>query len=109
MGRLREAHIVCVGRGRRRRARRREDVFNLGIAFAQMMFPSLVEKGTDLRRLMVDVYGNDMQLMADYCQEDEPVACLVMAERDGAGWAFLRSMLTRESSARALRYSAFLQ
>jgi hypothetical protein len=47
---------------------RREDVFNLGIALAQMLFPSLVASGTDLKRLMVDVYSSDMRLMADYCQ-----------------------------------------
>ena len=52
---------------------RREDVFNLGIAFAQLMFPNLVERGTDLKRLMVDVFECDMTRMAEYCQVRLPI------------------------------------
>ena len=65
--------------------------------------------GTALKRLLVDVYGSDVALIAEYVVDFEPLGCAVLDEQDGAGWDFLNALLTRRSGANALTAHRFLQ
>jgi len=44
----------------------RKDVMDLGVAFAELLFPNLVAQGVGMRRLLVDVYRCDVTLIAEY-------------------------------------------
>eukprot|EP00873_Tetraselmis_striata_P007139 jgi/Tetstr1/427403/TSEL_017567.t1 len=76
----------------------REDIFNLGLAFADLLFPSMAAAGTDFRRVAVDVYDCDMQAVAEFVAEEEPWGAALLSERQGAGWELLRAMLLRGGS-----------
>jgi hypothetical protein len=39
---------------------------DLGVAFAELLFPNLVAQGVGMRRLLVDVYRCDVALIAEY-------------------------------------------
>mmetsp|Transcript_26729 Transcript_26729/g.50896 ORF Transcript_26729/g.50896 Transcript_26729/m.50896 type:complete len:475 (-) Transcript_26729:188-1612(-) len=86
---------------------RRDDVFQLGMAFAQLMFPNLLDKGTDLKKLIVDIFECDMLQLAEYSQVDDPIGHEVLSANNGAGWELLASMLTRRCSAQGLLQSRY--
>lgn len=85
----------------------REDLFNLGLAFSELLFPEMAQAGTDFRRVIVDVYGCNMSAVAEFVQEEEPWGVALLSERQGAGWELLRALLApRDADAAVLQNAA---
>ena len=61
----------------------RKDVMDLGVAFAELLFPNLVAHGVGMRRLLVDVYRCDVALIAEYASHTTHTSVVLVS---GQGW-----------------------